>query len=102
MRPLRNNLIVQMEESLPNQAGLYIPTDISKYRTAKDQISNRGLVVMAGPGKRHKKTGTLLETQCKVGDVVRFSELEFPSFISGGQKYVVINEGDIVGIEHRA
>jgi len=100
MIPLRSNLIVKMDECLPTQSGIYLATNIEKWRDAKDQLGNRGTVIQVGPGKRHPKTSTLMLPQCKAGDVVRFSELQYPSFVENGSKYVVINDQDIVGIEH--
>lgn len=99
MHPLRNNLIVKMDESLPTEAGIFIGTNIIKWRDAKDQLGNRGTVISVGPGKRHKETSTLMLPQCKPGDVVRFSELQYPQLTYKGVKYVVINDQDIVGVE---
>lgn len=99
MRPLRNNLFVRMDKSLPTQSGIYLAADVTKWREAKDQLGNRGTVVQVGIGKRHPKTAVLLEPQCKEGDVVRFSELQYPSFTLAGERYIVINDQDIVGIE---
>ncbi len=99
MKPLRNNLIVKIDESLPNQTGIYLPNNINKWREATDQISNRGTVVKAGEGKRHPKTAVLIKPQCKEGDIVRFSELEYPSISIKGGKMIVISDQDVVGIE---
>lgn len=99
MRPLRNNVIVKIDDSLPTETGIFLPHTTKKWREAKDQIGNRGTVIHVGQGKRHEKTAVLLKPQCKEGDVVRFSELEYPYVIRDGIKYVVINDQDIVGIE---
>ncbi len=96
MKPLRNNLIVKIDESLPTIAGIYLPNTVEKWRESKDQIGNRGIVVAVGAGKRHQKTGIKCLAQCKVGDIVRFSELEYPKI---DNDHIVISDMDIVGIE---
>lgn len=98
MIPLRNNLIVKMDESLPNQVGLHIATDIDNWKMAAQQLGNRGKVIAVGPGQRHPKTAILLKPQCQVGDIVRFSELGYPAFFVNGQRYIVINDQDVVGV----
>ncbi len=102
MKPLRNNLIVKIDESLPTQGGIYLPVNTEQWREATDQLGNRGVVIKVGEGKRHPKTAVLMLPQCNEGDVVRFSELEYPSFRVDGIKYHVISDQDIVGIEYNA
>lgn len=101
LRPLRDRVLVRMDESLPNTAGLYIPPDISKWRAKDGAIEgwNRGTVMAVGPGKRHPKTGALLPTQVQVGAVVRFSELEYPEHRENGDRFALIQEGDILMVE---
>jgi co-chaperonin GroES (HSP10) len=99
MKPLRNNLCVKIDESLPNHAGIYLAPNTQKWRVADDQLGNRGRVIQVGAGKRHPKTGVLMSPQCKEGDIVRFSELEYPSIDVNGERLLIVNEKDIVGIE---
>lgn len=99
LKPLLDRLVVRLDESLPNQAGLILRPDVNKWREALDQIGNRGTVVAVGPGKRHPESGVLLPVAAKVGDVVRFSELEYPKHSENGHTYVVISDMDVVGIE---
>lgn len=100
MKPLRNNLFVRIDESIPNRAGIHLPTVTDKWRIATDQLGNRGVVVKVGEGKRHPRTGVLMKPQCQCGDIVRFSELEYPSVNINGEKLVIINDQDIIGIEN--
>lgn len=88
-----------MDESLPNVAGIFLNPDVSRWRDAEDQIGNRGTVVAIGPGKRHPKSGTLLPMCVQVGDVVRFSELEFPEHKEDGKRYALISEADVTLVE---
>lgn len=100
MNPLRNNLFVKVDESLPNQAGIYLPVNTDTWRDAGDQLSNRGKVIKVGEGKRHAKTATLMRPQCKEGDIVRFSELQYPSVLLDGEWLIIVNDQDIVGVEN--
>lgn len=99
MKPAGNRIVVLMDESMPNSAGIYLAPDVSKWREATDQIGNRGTVVAVGPGKRHPRTDQIIPMQTRVGDIVRFSELEFYRFVENGRDYVLISEADIVGVE---
>lgn len=98
LRPLQDKVLVLMDESLPNVAGIYLAPDVSKWREATDQIGNRGTVVAIGPGKRDSK-GNFYPMVTQVGDVVRFSELEFYEHKEDGKRYALISEADITGIE---
>ena len=100
IRPLGNRLYVRLDESLPNQAALHLPADVSKWRESTDQIGNRGTVVAVGPG-RVSKTGQRIPMSVNVGDVVRFSELEYPRQQENGTDYVLISEMDITFIEDK-
>lgn len=99
LKPLGDRILVEMDESLPNVAGIYLAPNIAKWREAEDQIGNRGTVVAVGPGKRHPKTGHPMPMTTKVGDIVRFSELEFPEHKENGKRYALISEMDVSGVE---
>lgn len=99
MKPLRNFIFVKFDESLPNQANILLPTVTHKWREATDQIGNRATVVQVGPGNRTPKKGTLIPMLSNPGDVVRVSEIQYPSFRHNGEKYHIVNEMDIVGVE---
>lgn len=109
MRPLLDRIVVEVDESLP-ETSLFIPIRTDKW-TARDgavESYGRGKVVACGPGKRHAKTGKneRMVFQSADGirpvqeaDVIRFSELQYPDFKEDGKKYILITEGDIVGVE---
>ena len=110
MTPLFDRVVIKLDDTIPNKAGMIIRIVTDAWR-AKDQAIesfNRGVVVSAGPGKRDSKTlktvsmhfdaGNCIRT-LQAGDVVRFSELEYPEFKEGGERYVLICQGDIVGVE---
>lgn len=99
LQPLGNRILVEMDESLPNSVGFFLRPDIDNWREADDQIGNRGKVVAIGPGKRHPKTDVLLPMMTKIGDVVRFSELQYPKHKEDGKTYALISEMDVVGVE---
>lgn len=111
MRPLNDRVIVELDETIPtNITGLIIPIVTDKFRAKEGAVEsyNRGTVVSVGPGKRDPKT--LKQTPLRfdagdsvrplqAGDVVRFSELEYPEFKEDGKRYALITEGDVVGVE---
>jgi chaperonin GroES len=100
-KPLHDRVLVLLDESMPNAASMIIPLDVTKWRGRDNAIEsmNRGTIADVGPGKRHPKTARLRAMQSKAGDVIRFSELEYPNERIDGRTYVLISESDIVGLE---
>lgn len=110
MIPLLDRVVVKLDDTIPNKAGMIIRIVTDAWRSKEQAIEsyNRGTVVSSGPGKRDSKTlehvsmrfdaGDCIRT-LRGGDVVRFSELEYPEFRENGERYVLICQGDIVGVE---
>lgn len=102
LKPLQDRLVVRLDESIPSAAkfGLILPPKTDAYRAKDGAIEgeNRGTVVAVGPGKVSIE-GVELGMEVKPGDVVRFSELEYPSETVDGRKHVLISEMDILWIE---
>ena len=110
MTPLFDRVVVKLDDTIPNTAGMIIRIVTDAFRTKDQAIEsyNRGTVISVGPGKRdpeslgfitmHFDAGDCIRT-LQAGDVVRFSELEYPEFKEGGERYVLICQGDIVGVE---
>ena len=97
MKPMRDRILVKMDESL--SPIIHVAPTTEKWREARDQISNRGEVIAVGEGSRHPKTAVVMLNAPQVGQFVRFSELQYPSFVRNGHRYALITNGDIVGIE---
>lgn len=100
LKPLGDKVLVMLDESLPNAAGIFLAPDVSKWREATDQIGNRGTVVAVGPGRRNSQ-GQFLPMSVQVGDVVRFSELEYPRD-PDNKRLALISEMDITTVEETA
>lgn len=111
MRPLLDRVVIRLDETIPtNIPGLIIPIKTDAWRSKDQAVEsyNRGTVISRGPGKRDPKTlqhvplrfdaGDCIRP-LQAGDVVRFSELEYPEFREDGERYVLICEGDVVGVE---
>lgn len=101
LKPLQDRVLVLMDDSLQNTAGLLIPLKIDKWR-AKDgavEGQNRGQVAAVGPGKRNRDTGVLMPMTVKPGDWVRFSELEYMEHKEGGKRYALIQLADVLVVE---
>jgi chaperonin GroES len=102
-QPLKDNVVVRLDENIPSAAkfGLILPPKTDAWR-AKDgavEGENRGTVVRVGPGRRSEESGEFMGMSVNVGEIVRFSELEYPTEIIDGQKYVLISEQDILWVE---
>lgn len=109
LKPLLDRIMVELDESIPTQAGFIIPIQIDRFRAKDGAVESygRGTVVACGPGKRDKDgVCRRLEFDAggqqrpvQAGDVIRFSELEYPEYKEDGKRYALITEGDIVGVE---
>lgn len=109
MRPLLDRVLVEVDDSIA-ETSLYLPLRADKW-TAKDgaiESYGRGKVILCGPGKRNQKTGKnermVFQSAegirpVQEGDAIRFSELEYSEFREDGRRYILITEGDIVGVE---
>lgn len=91
-RPLGSNVWVKrVEEETKTAGGLYIPD------TAKEDTQT-GTVVAVGQGSRNDK-GDFVSMEVKVGDVIFFGKY---AGTKAGDKFLVINEKDILGIVDKA
>lgn len=93
---------MRLDENLPTAIeGFVLPPKTDAYRAKDGAVEgmNRGTVVTVGPGARHPKTDKLIPMETQVGDIVRFSELQYHTFTEDGHKYVLISEMDILGVE---
>lgn len=103
LKPLRDGLLVRLDESIPSAAkfGLILPPKTDAWRAKDGSVEgeNRGVVVAVGPGLRSSDTGEFIPLSVNVGEVVRFSELEYPSEVVDGRKYVLISEQDVLWVE---
>jgi len=86
IRPLAARVAVQRVGLTETAAGIIIP------ETARKQ--NIGTVVAVGPGLRGEKGWEELEV--KVGDRVAFSEHSGQEIESGGEKFLIIQEYDLI------
>lgn len=89
--PLEDRLLVKRadpEDKTPG--GIIIPEN------AKDK-PNEATVVAAGPG-RMTETGARAEPHVKKGDRVMFGKYNGTEIEIEGEEYVVLREGDILGI----
>lgn len=101
LKPTGNRIVVRLDESLATEInGFVLPPQTDAYRARDGAVEamNRGTVVAVGPGGRTKQD-KLVPMQTGVGDVVRFSELQFHSWTEGGHKYALISEMDVVFVE---
>jgi co-chaperonin GroES (HSP10) len=102
LKPTGNRIVVRLDENLPTGIeGFVLPPKTDAYRAKDGAIEgmNRGTVVAVGPGARHPKTDKLIPMATQVGDVVRFSELQYHTFEEDGRKHVLISEMDVLGVE---
>lgn len=92
IKPQNNRVFVIRDQSIPTTIeGFIAPTDVSKWRGKDNRIEtmNRGTVHAVGPDTYGVQPG----------DVIRFSEIQYPTTTIDGQEYVIISDMDIIGVE---
>jgi len=111
LRPLQDRILVELDETIPTTIpGLIIPIKVDAFRSKDGAVEsyNRGTVALCGPGKKDPKTLKPVRMvfdapegrrPVQTGDVIRFSELEYPEHREDGKRYALICEQDIVGVE---
>ncbi|HEY8879201.1 MAG TPA: hypothetical protein VIN03_16655 [Roseateles sp.] len=92
IQPIGNRVFVKLDETIPTGIdGLVIPPDVNRWRGQGGAVDsyNRGTVAYVGPDA----------DGLAVGDVVRFSEIAYPTTKVDGVEFVVITDMDVVGVE---
>jgi len=91
LRPLGNNVILEVKEQEQKTASGIILTDSAKEK------SNEGVVAAVGPG-RLLDNGVRAEMQIKVGDKIIYSPFGGSEVKVGEAKYLVLSEDDVLAI----
>jgi co-chaperonin GroES (HSP10) len=102
LKPTGNRIVVRMDENIQTGIdGFVLPSKTDAWRAKDGAITGegRGVVVAVGPGARHPKTDKLIPMATLIGDVVRFSDLQYHSWTEDGDKYALISEMDVLGVE---
>ena len=89
MKLLGNKLLVLPEKG-KNEHGLFVMP--SKYVKAPQ----RGLVVLAGPGKYRLKDGKFLSMNIEIGDTVMYTKGDYQEIEYNDAKHIVISENNVV------
>lgn len=92
IQPIGNRVFVKLDNTIPTGIdGLIIPPDVNRWRGENGAVEsfNRGTVAHIGPDVYG----------VEAGDVVRFSEIAYPTTKVDGEEFVVITDMDIVGVE---
>jgi len=92
IRPIHTNVVVKpITEDEVTKSGIVLPDTMDKEKPEK------GEVIAVGEGKL-LESGQRAPMSVKVGDVVMFKKYSPDEMKFDGQEYLVISEGDIIGI----
>ncbi len=92
LKPLNDKVIIKpIEEDEKTKAGIVLP------ETAEKEKPEKGEVIAVGPGKL-LENGSRAPMSIKVGDKVIFKKYSPDEIKIGKEEYLVIDEGDIIGI----
>ena len=91
LRPLQDRVIVKQSEAETKTAsGILLPD------TAKEKPT-KGKVVSVGPGKLDDK-GKHMEVNVRAGNTIYYGKYSGTEIEVNGEKFVILHEGDILGI----
>jgi chaperonin GroES len=91
IKPLSNNIIVELKTEEKNKGGLLLLQSTEKERP------QHGKVIAVGPGKKNPQ-GKALPMDIKKGDVVLFSKYGPHEVKIGDKECLILKEEDILGI----
>jgi len=90
-RPLGDRVVVcRVEEETKTAGGIIIP------ETAQEKPS-QGEIIAVGPGARDE-SGSRIEPEVKVGDIVLFGKWSGTEVKIDGQDLLIMKESDIMGV----
>jgi chaperonin GroES len=95
LRPLHDHIIVQRLTDVPARVGAIVIPDSAKEKP------QHGKVLAAGPGK-FKTDGTRIPLDVKAGDTILFGKYSGQEITVGGVEYLIMTEGDVLGIPEGA
>lgn len=94
IKPTQNRVFVKIAESINTPIPGFVIKPKTEMWTGRDGAvysENRGTVIAVGPDVDPE--------QLKSGDIVRFSEIQYPTVEHEGEKFTVITDMDVVGVE---
>lgn len=92
IRPLADRIVVQPLDPP-------LSTTLTVVQLGRDGRHTRGKILATGPGKR-ADSGMLVPLECKVGDIIHFTDaFKFPIILDHGLKCLILQEADIAGVE---
>jgi len=92
IKPIGGNILVKpVEEETKTSAGIVLPDIIDKEKPQK------GKVVAVGT-QRLSNTGTKIEFNVKVGDIVMFKKYSPDEIEVEKEKYLIMSEDDVLAV----
>jgi len=92
IKPLHDNVVIKpVAVEKTTKAGIVLPDTVDKGKP------EQGTVVAVGAGK-FLDNGTVAKMSVKVGDKVMFKKYAADELEIGGEKVILISEGDILAI----
>lgn len=93
IRPLEDRVVVERFEAEERTRGGIVLPDTAREKPLL------GKVIATGPGRLIEKTGERGKMSVKVGDTVLFGKYSGTEVELQGEKYVILRESDILGIQ---
>lgn len=91
IKPLHNHIVIKQQDETETMYGNIVVPDMGKEKPLM------GEVIAVGPGT-YSVTGTFIETNVKVGEVVVFPAFGGTKMNIGDDEFVVMKENDLLAI----
>jgi chaperonin GroES len=89
IKPLHNHIVIKQQDETETMYGNIVVPDMGKEKPLM------GEVIAVGPGT-YSVTGTWIETQVKVGEVVVFPAFGGTKMTIGDDEFIVMKENDLL------
>lgn len=90
IKPLHDNVVVEVVEEKVSMGGIVIPDSVDKERPQE------GVVFEAGPGRY--SDGNIVPMSIEKGNKILFSKYSGTEIKLSGKKYLVMKESDVLAI----
>lgn len=97
IEPTDDRIVVLPDEVREDVTGAGLLVKVGIDHESARQLGKTGTVIAVGPGKRDR-SGRRMPLTLQAGERVVFGEFTYREHHEGGQRYLLLQEGDVCGV----